>query len=318
MPYKRFFLIIIIFILPWKGVFAQRKILPPAIFILSLFFFQACFTSIEERRQSYLEWMMATPNVLQWDESFFIIQGDSGNIFVIGGNDNLLIVNTMYGNILWKTLEQYFKKPVSQVIITGSYWEHADGLRTLKRSVDVFIAKEAIHAIKENHQNIWKDIKHHHFHTIDKSSQIFFEGRKITLIPFSPAQSKGNMGVYLPDDHILYTGLLFLETEHIFFAKDTGDIRNWIIILEKLSKIDVEMIIPGRGEPTGFEDLSKFQNYLATALKHTEKSLSEHLSPEETIERLDDPIVNQRADIPILASKEQLIQAIYRQLQSGN
>jgi len=297
-------------------VFLLKKRWPLSMIIFCLLL-TACTGTLQQQRQSYLEWMMPPPVILQKNSSTIIVQSENGNILVLIGKDHLFVVNTMIENTLWNALRKYTEKTVSHLILTGSYWEHADGLKTLTTPIEVFLSQPAYDALQSDTPSLWKAIRHHHFHIIKQKTQLFFEKRRLALYPFNTTQSEGNMALYLPDEGMLYTGMLFVEKEHAFFATRQGNLKGWIEVLHQLEKLNPKMIIPGRGNISEKREMELFRNYLEIVLQHTAEAISNKLSVEDTIQQSNHPFIDQRETIPFLANKHQFLRSVYQQLQAS-
>lgn len=71
--------------------------------------------------------------------------------------------------------------------------------------------------------------------------------------------SEGDMFVYLPEEGVLFTSDLFFND----VAGYMGDaaFRDWVVTLEILSSIDVNVVVPGLGGVTNTEGILRFQTF---------------------------------------------------------
>lgn len=81
------------------------------------------------------------------------------------------------------------------------------------------------------------------------------------LIEVGPAHTAGDVLVYVPDNHVVYTGdILFIEGTPVMWR---GPVENWIRACELILEMDVEAIVPGHGPITDKAGVRKVRDYLA-------------------------------------------------------
>lgn len=93
------------------------------------------------------------------------------------------------------------------------------------------------------------------------SMKLFFGGHAMEISFPGPAHTRGDAIVYFPQDHVLATGDLFLNGSCP--AMDEGDLENWIVALDSMLKLPVDVIVPGHFEAGSKEQLRHFRDYLA-------------------------------------------------------
>ncbi len=114
-----------------------------------------------------------------------------------------------------------------------------------------------------------------------KSPVIFFktgltlEGTERTLVlsNVGPAHSDGDLVAYVPQSGVLFTSdLLYFNSVGFLGA---GSLRDWAHVIDGLTALRAEKIIPGFGPVGTQEDLFLFRNYLkdflTEVLKHIEQ-----------------------------------------------
>ncbi|MGK5091500.1 hypothetical protein WDW89_05705 [Deltaproteobacteria bacterium TL4] len=268
--------------------------------------------NLQQKRRSYLEWRMPQLVYAQWKPGLHIVQGETGNALILEGTHGLLVTNAMYDDTLWSTLRQHFTQSPTHLIITDSSWESNDGLRTISYALDVFISDQAYENLRQQ-TKLWPLIQHHRYRLITKETQIFFEHQRLLLYPFQHTQSSGNIALYLPDQRILYTGMLFLQNSHAFFSSRDGNMETWIVALQSLQRLDVVLVLPGRGGLSNMEGIQDFQKYLEILQAHVKEATLKQWSLEQTVSSLNHAQVNHRQDIPYLSSKALIINSLYQQ-----
>jgi len=93
------------------------------------------------------------------------------------------------------------------------------------------------------------------------SMKLFLGGHTIEISFPGPAHTRGDAIVYFPQEHALATGDLFLNGSCP--AMDEGDLENWIVALDAMLKLPVDVVVPGHFEAGSKEQLQHFHDYLA-------------------------------------------------------
>ncbi len=86
-------------------------------------------------------------------------------------------------------------------------------------------------------------------------------GNKIVrIIEVGPAHTGGDILVYVPDDHVIFTGdILFINGHPLIW---TGPVGNWIKACQLIMDLDVETVVPGHGPITGKQGAAAVKGYL--------------------------------------------------------
>jgi cyclase len=108
----------------------------------------------------------------------------------------------------------------------------------------------------------------------------------VELIHFGPAHTRGDVVVYLPEQGILAVGDL-LE-DGLPWVDENSTPEGWATVLERLSEIDAEIIVPAHGpvlRDRGLLDGER--DFMRAAADVAARALEDGLSLEATLERLD-------------------------------
>ncbi|MBF0349742.1 MAG: hypothetical protein HQM11_01855 [SAR324 cluster bacterium] len=203
---------------------------------------------------------------------------------ILKGSQSLLIIDPLYSRVLKRTLWKYgITQPVSHVFLSSSSYERVSGLSDFEESLDVFLASDALEQLKFT--ELWPAIEHHRFHPVAEKIEFVFERYTITFEPFPVAQSQGNSVIYLSEYQLLYTGALVLTGEHPFFQQDSGNLDEWLGVLEKLQQMELQAIVPGYGYWGTPDKIRQFYQYLERI---------QRLCRKETA-----PVIDENEDVPV-------------------
>lgn len=121
--------------------------------------------------------------------------------------------------------------------------------------------------------------------TVDGNLTIHRDGRPIELLFMGRGHTESDLLVFLPKEKILFTGDFLLATPS--YAGDCY-LDEWIETLEKVKKLDFDLVLPGHGTP--FRDrryFDAFQKLLRTLWDQLSDLRKKGVPPEEAIRKVD-------------------------------
>jgi len=135
-------------------------------------------------------------------------------------------------------------------------------------------------------------------------------GQEIKLLSLLRNGSGDDAAVYLPAAKVLFLGDLFQNT---YFPRiDSRNIHDWIGTLRQVEGWDVDVYVPGHGEPGGKKELTVFRQFLEWLGKEVETRFKEGESISQVKQEMDSQVETYRWHAPELVSEE--VEALYRQL----
>ncbi len=113
---------------------------------------------------------------------------------------------------------------------------------------------------------------------------LYLGGREVRLIVLGPAHTPGDIGVYLPQEKILFSGdIAFFYVSPLAHE---GTLKGWAKACERILQMDVETIVPGHGPIGTKEDLKLMRDYLLLLQQEGEKVLEAGYGPLEAGKRV--------------------------------
>lgn len=206
--------------------------------------------------------------------------GHNNNLSFIVTSEGVVVVNGGAAYILAKALHEEIKKITDQPVVLvidengqghamlgNSYWQ--------EQSVPILAHIDAAAEIEEYGYDILDRMQRYNR---DKAEGTFiapptetFEGKKvltlggvtIEVIEFGPAHSPGDISVWLPEQSLIITGDMAFHQRllPVFDHTDTG---GWLESWEVFAALEAKYVIPGHGEPTNMEEITKYtKDYLS-------------------------------------------------------
>jgi glyoxylase-like metal-dependent hydrolase (beta-lactamase superfamily II) len=132
----------------------------------------------------------------------------------------------------------------------------------------------------------------------DGAADLDLGGKTVQLRTWGRAHSRGDQAVFLPAEHVLFTGDLvenrFYPIFPFFPPYDVDvDGRNWISVIDQLQRLDPAIVVPGHGEVDGADLLATTHDYL-TLLQSETKRLAKDGKDADTIVATLDPQLRDR------------------------
>ncbi len=85
--------------------------------------------------------------------------------------------------------------------------------------------------------------------------------RRVELLHFGTAHTRGDGFAYLPEEKILFTGDAVVNGPYNFMGD--GNTESWLHVLEALGELDVELVAPGHGACGGRELIADQRAYIS-------------------------------------------------------
>ena len=111
-------------------------------------------------------------------------------------------------------------------------------------------------------------------------------GRRLRLLHYGTAHTRGDILVHLPEERILFVGdaAFFYVTPMAF----EGHVGNWIRVCDRiLTEIDAAVLVPGHGPVGSMDDLRLFRDYLRLVYDNTRRAFDAGTSEREARESID-------------------------------
>ena len=228
---------------------------------------------------------------------------DIANVGFIVGDDCVAVIDTggsiKIGEMLKKSIRTITNKPICYVINTHIHYDHILGNYAFIDENAVFVGhKNLAEAINQNRNFILTQFKNNlglganesyivaPKKLIQESTKLELGGRTLTLIPFSTSRSRSDLIVIDNKTKTLWAGdLIFIER----IPSLTGSLKGWLKTIEKIKKLDVELVVPGHGNVAkSLQDAIKQQEiYFELLLNETRRAISEGKFINEAVENID-------------------------------
>ena len=272
------------------------------------------------------------PNVYVWlPEDIIDIDGDpqysrAGNAGFIVTNDGVVIVNAtnspFHAREMLYEIRQRTSEPVRYVIDTGGGGDEVLGNEVFADLQAPILSTPAIQAeIEGREQSLFqrangnvqfqRRLRGIHItppnQTFQGEKQLSLGGHAIRLISFEPGLHA--LAVSLPSNKVAFLGDLF---QNGFVPQlESRDIHKWIQALKDAETWDIDVYIPGHGDPAGKKEVEAFRQFLQGLTNDIQTRMAEGKSLDQTKAELL-PLKNYGGHARDLAPE--LVADLYREL----
>ena len=146
--------------------------------------------------------------------------------------------------------------------------------------------------------------------TFGKEMTLRLGGQDFRLLTLLRNGSSDDAAVFLPAAKVLFLGELF--GNDYFPRMDARNLQEWIAVLRQVEGWDVDVYVPGHGEPGGKGELAAFRQYLEWLGKEVETRSKQGKSLSQVKREMDSLVENYKWHAPELIPEE--VEAVYRQL----
>jgi len=201
------------------------------------------------------------------------------NAGIVIGQDFIVAVDSLISareaKRFIKDIKKVSKKPIKFLINTHYHFDHTLGNSEFAKLGAVIIAHEND---KKNMQKAGAGMLQYAKQSglTDKDLQgtklayptLTFKDRvtldlgnnKVEILFLGPSHTSGSVLVYVPQEKVLFAGDTLFTAFHPFLGE--ANIEGWTKVLDQITAMDVDKIIPGHGPVSSKKDVADLQSYL--------------------------------------------------------
>ena len=278
------------------------------------------------------------PNVFVWvGDDVLDLDGDpqfdrAGTAGFIVTLEGVVVVNTtnspFHGRELLYEIRHRSELPVRYVIDTNSSGEQVLGnevftelqailISSAKTQEEILQYRQLLARRLADEQGDGKlQIRMRGFHirvptqTFGGRMSLRLGGQEIKLQCLLKNGSGDDAVVYLPAAKVLFLGELF---QNSYFPRiDSRNVHDWVDVLQQVEKWDVDVYVPGHGEPGGKKELAEFRQFLEWFEKEVKTRFQEGKSISEVKHEIGPLLEKYKWHAPELVSED--LEAVYKQM----
>ncbi|MEP7352656.1 MAG: MBL fold metallo-hydrolase [Acidobacteriota bacterium] len=208
---------------------------------------------------------------------FYEVTGLGGNTSVRVTSDGLIVADTKnLGEANYAALMNVIRTvsplPVKYVIVTHVHQDHSGNTGSFIAAGAKVIANEgekkelATYTMPAAGRVAEPNVTY----PVGKNYKFKLGDTRVEVHNFGPAHTGGDSIVYFPDDKIVHSGDVVVGVAPNCDYPDGGSVANWPKVLDKILKLDFQLLIPGHGDPMTKDQVreykKKWETFIARAV----------------------------------------------------
>jgi glyoxylase-like metal-dependent hydrolase (beta-lactamase superfamily II) len=225
--------------------------------------------------------------------------GGSNNIWVVF-KDYVVVIDANFPKEAADVLADIRKttdKPIKYVLDTHHHGDHAYGNCVwAKEGARIVAHTNAARLLTVNGPKQWadaakdrKDIRDNELKQADipfDDKYVLDDGtQRVEFLHFGHSHTSGDAVAYLPKHKILCTGDACVNGAFNYMGHSNS--ASWVKCLERMEKLEIDLICPGHGAVTGKDLLGKQRRYFAELRQEVQKGVDAKKSAEEIASALE-------------------------------
>ena len=119
---------------------------------------------------------------------------------------------------------------------------------------------------------------------VEDRATLYLGDRRVEIL-YLEGHTPASLGVYLPEERILFAGDNVVNDRHP--AACHANSLAWLQTLARIRDMEVDVIVPGEGEPCGKEAIGPLVEYITEMRRRSEELYMRGASRRETVEKVD-------------------------------
>jgi cyclase len=238
-----------------------------------------------------LVWSQGQPpkqplNVQKVTDSLWVIMtSDSGNVAVLPTAEGVLLVDDkfdQYGPEILAKVKAISDQPIKYILNTHQHGDHTGGnaFMLMNTPAEILIHKNARANMVAGKQPGLPQV------TYADDAQVFIGGKEVSAHHLGRGHTNGDAVILFPSERVLHTGDLFVNGSAPFIDYSAkGSIVEWDKTLDRVLKLDFDIVIPGHGPVAKKADLVKWRDSIAELRLRAKKACTGGAA--DAVKRLD-------------------------------
>jgi len=109
-------------------------------------------------------------------------------------------------------------------------------------------------------------------------------GKRTLQVLHLPGHTPASLGVYLPEERILFAGDNIVNNEHPTMVQ--ANTLTWIDTLRRIQRMDVDLLVPGAGEPCGKDVIEPLIAYITEMRRRVAELFEAGASRREAVDKV--------------------------------
>ena len=235
----------------------------------------------------------------QLSENVFMLQGSGGNMGLVIGDGETLLIDDQFGPLSEKIADKIASlggENVTKIVNTHWHGDHTGGNENFGKNGAMIVAHENVRLRMSTEQTRGERVTPPSpdvalpVITFNDEANLHFFDEPVLLVHVHNAHTDGDILVYLPESNVLHMGDCFFHQRFPFIDLDSGGSFEGMINASEAALMlcnDSTQIIPGHGPLAKKSDLVFYNGFL----KEIKSRIEEYTSNGRNLESIDPAII---------------------------
>jgi cyclase len=255
-----------------------------------------------------MEWQTGTTELAPGVFSY--VQATGGfciaNAGLVDGRDGVTAIDALFTPVMARHLldeaRRVSGRKVARLLNTHHHIDHTGGNANFPAETEIVAHARAKAEMERVGAGVFEVVKRMAPHFVDdltgagyRLPDVTFDGealelrvdeRRLRLLHFGTAHTRGDVLVHLPEERILFAGdVAFFHVTPMAFE---GHIGNWIEVARRvIADVDADVVVPGHGPVGTMDDVREMLDYLVLVREGSRMAFDSGAEPKEAAEMID-------------------------------
>jgi glyoxylase-like metal-dependent hydrolase (beta-lactamase superfamily II) len=242
-----------------------------------------------------LWWRAGVLDVAEIRPGVFMLSGVGGNVGVLTTDEGVVVVDSLMlvrqGRRIQERVRALGGGPIVALINTHYHRDHTHGNPAFPTGTKVVATDKTLAHLRAIDGDFWADAPARDLlpnETFETEWSLTVGGKTVHAVYPGPGHTDGDLAVFFVEDRVLHAGDLVWNGHWLNVDPAAGgSLRLWAAALDRLLKLDFDVVIPGHGPGATRADVEHFRDFLQVLWRETYTALARGASRDQVIADLD-------------------------------
>jgi glyoxylase-like metal-dependent hydrolase (beta-lactamase superfamily II) len=242
-----------------------------------------------------LWWRTGVLDVEEIRPGVFMLSGVGGNVGILTTDEGAVVVDSMMfvrqGRGIRERIRELRAGPIVALINTHYHLDHTHGNPAFPIGTKVIATDKTLAHMRTFDRDFWAEAPARDLlpnETFEKEWSLTVGGKTVRAVFPGPGHTDGDLAVFFEEDRVLHAGDLVWNGHWLNVDPAAGgSLRLWPVALDRLLKLDFDVVIPGHGPVATRADVEHFRDFLQVLWRQSYTAVAKGASRDQVIADID-------------------------------
>jgi glyoxylase-like metal-dependent hydrolase (beta-lactamase superfamily II) len=240
-------------------------------------------------------WRTGVLDVAEIRPGVFMLSGVGGNVGVLATEAGTVVVDSMMFVRQGRAIRDHVRRvgggPIVALINTHYHLDHTHGNPGFPVGTKVVSTQQTLAHFRALDADFWAESPARDLLpsvTFEREWSLSVGGKTVHAVYPGPGHTDGDLAVYFEEDRVLHAGDLVWNGHWLNVDPAAGgSIRLWPSAIDRLLKLDFDVVIPGHGPVATRADVEHFRDFLQILWRQSYTALAKGTARAQVIADVD-------------------------------